>query len=136
MDPLQNAVSNQDTLARLRGFFSSLSPAEKRVGQVVLDDPEKVIRMTLAEIADRAAVSGASVVRFCQSIGYEGWLEFRIELTRTIPHSPQLIHKDISVTDSVNIIFHKVIQGSIQALESTLAVLKEAAGKADAILKK
>lgn len=124
---MSDAVSDNNTLARLRGFINSLSPSEKRVGQVVLDNPEEVIHLTLAEIADRAQVSDATVVRFCRSIGYEGWLEFRIELTRAIPHSPQLIHKDISADDAVQVIFRKVIQGSIQALESTLAVLDQAA---------
>ena len=97
MDPLRNAMSGEDTLARLRGLFSALSPSEKKVGQFVLDNPENVIYMTLAEIANRALVSDATAVRFCRSIGYEGWLEFKIALTRTIPHSPQLIHKDISI---------------------------------------
>jgi DNA-binding MurR/RpiR family transcriptional regulator len=113
----------------LRGFFDSLSPSEKRVAQVVLDNPEDVTRMTLAEIAERARVSGTTAIRFCRSIGYASWLEFRIELTRTLPHSSQLIHKDIAAEDSVHTIFHKVIQGGVQALESTRAVLDPTAAE-------
>jgi len=127
LNPAQNAVTSDDTLARLRGYLTSLSPAERKVGQFVLAYPEDVIHMTLAEIADRAQVSDATAVRFCQSLGYEGWLEFKIGLTRAIPHSPQLIHKDVSAEDASATIFRKVIQGSVQALESTLAVLDESA---------
>ncbi len=116
-----------DTLAKLRGFLISLSPAERKVGQFVLDHPEDVIHMTLAEIADQVQVSDATAVRFCQSMGYDGWLEFKISLTRAIPHSPHLIHKDVSAEDSPAAIFRKVIQGSVQALDSTLALLEETA---------
>ncbi len=138
LDPDRNAVSAEEgysrtdspqgnTLARLRGYLASLSPAEKKVAQFVLANPEEVIHMTLAEVATHAQVSDATVVRFCQTIGHDGWLEFKIGLTRAIPHSPQLIHKDLSSADTTATIFRKVIQGSIQALESTQALLDESA---------
>jgi len=126
-DTQQGDTQQGDTLARLRGYLPSLSPAEKKVGQFVLAQPEDVIHMTLAEIAERIQVSDATAVRFCQSIGYDGWLDFKIGLTRSIPRSAQLIHKDVSATDSTATVFRKVVQGGIQALESTMALLDETA---------
>lgn len=125
MDQSRDFSSSGDTLARLRGHLPSLSTSEKKVGNFVLDNPEKVIRMTLAEVANHSGVSDATAVRFCRSLEYESWLDFKIALTQTMPHSPKLIHKDISNSDSPGIIARKVIEGSKQALDDTLAMLDE-----------
>jgi RpiR family transcriptional regulator, carbohydrate utilization regulator len=125
MDQPQNVSFGGDTLARLRGLFPSLSPAERKVGEYVLENPDKTIRMTLAEIAHQAGVSDATAVRFCRSLGYEGWLEFKIALVQALPHSPQWIHSDISIEDTPGVLARKVLLGSKQALDDTLALLDE-----------
>jgi len=54
MDQPQNIGFGQDTLVRLRGLFPSLSQAERKVGEYVLNHADKVIRLTLPEIAHQA----------------------------------------------------------------------------------
>lgn len=125
MDQPQIAGMHGDTLARLRMFFPTLSPAESKVGQYVLENSDKVIRMTLAEIARHAGVSDATAVRFCRSLGYEGWLEFKIALVQALPNSPRLIHNGFSETDSPGALARKVLLGSKQALDDTLAMFDE-----------
>lgn len=127
MDQQQNAGLGGDTLARLRSLLPSLSPAESKVGQYVLENSGKVIRMTLAEIARQSGVSDATAVRFCRSLGYKGWLEFKIALVQSLPHSPQLIHNGISEEDSPGTLARKVLLGSKQALDDTLSIFAEKA---------
>lgn len=116
-----------DTLARLRGLFQSLSQAERKVGEFVLEHAEKVVRLTLAEIARQTGVSDATAVRFCRSLGYDGWLEFKFALVQALPRSPQLIQSDISSEDSPGTLAKKVFLGSQQALGDTLEIFDEAA---------
>ncbi len=123
MDQQHHAGLTGDTLARLRSLLPSLSPAESKVGQFVLADPREVIRMTLAEIAQQSGVSDATALRFCRSLGYEGWLEFKIALVQALPHSPQLIHNGVSEDDSPGSLARKVLMGSKQALDDTLSIL-------------
>jgi RpiR family transcriptional regulator, carbohydrate utilization regulator len=123
MDQQHHAGLSGDTLARLRGLLPSLSPAESKVGQFVLADPREVIRMTLAEIAQQSGVSDATALRFCRSLGYEGWLEFKIALVQALPHSPQLIHNGVSEDDSPGSLARKVLLGSKQAIDDTLSIL-------------
>lgn len=78
--------------------------------------------MTLAEIAQRSGVSDATALRFCRSLGYEGWLEFKIALVQALPHSPQLIHNGLSAEDSPGTLARKVLLGSKQAIDDTLSV--------------
>lgn len=54
-----------------------LSPAERRVADVVLGDPQLVAFGTVAAVADRAGTSGASVVRLANRIGLDGFTELQ-----------------------------------------------------------
>ena len=52
---------------------NELSPAERRVADVVLRDPEMVAFGTVATVAVQAATSGASVVRLASRLGLDGF---------------------------------------------------------------
>jgi DNA-binding MurR/RpiR family transcriptional regulator len=50
-----------------------LTPAERRVATVVLDQPQLVAFGTVAELARHAATSGASVIRLSAKLGFDGF---------------------------------------------------------------
>ena len=52
---------------------ASLPAAERRVAEVVLREPESVAFGTVALVAEHAATSGATVVRFGSRLGYDGF---------------------------------------------------------------
>jgi DNA-binding MurR/RpiR family transcriptional regulator len=58
---------------RIEQHRDRLSPAERRVAEVVLRDPECVAFGTVARVAERARTSGASVVRLSTRLGYPGY---------------------------------------------------------------
>lgn len=120
------AIPN-DALSRIRGYYPSLSPSEKKVADFILENFSHVIRMPLAELADLSGASEATAVRLCRSLGYSGFLELKIALTRALPDSPQLIHDDITLEDTPVTIARKVFQGGIRALSDTAAMLDEQA---------
>lgn len=62
---------------RIAAYRDQLSPAERRVADVVLGDPQLVAFGTVAAVADRAGTSGASVVRLANRIGLEGFTELQ-----------------------------------------------------------
>jgi len=51
----------------------ALTPAERRLADVVLSTPECVAFGTVADLATRASTSGATVVRFASKLGYDGF---------------------------------------------------------------
>jgi len=81
--------------------------------------------MTLADVADECGVSDATVLRFCRSIGYHRWLEFKIDLTQALPNAPEQILDQVNEDDSADQIARKVFDCAIQALKDTLAILDE-----------
>jgi DNA-binding MurR/RpiR family transcriptional regulator len=62
-----------DVAERIDTEREQLTPAERRLAQVVLESPEQVAFGTVADLAARAKTSGASVVRFANTLGYEGF---------------------------------------------------------------
>jgi len=116
---------SRDVLSIIRGFYSSLSLSEKKVADYILANLHDTIRMTLADVGHESGVSDATVLRFCRSIGYRRWLEFKVDLIRTLPGSPEQILDDVDSNDSPGLIAKKVFNCSIQALSDTLTVLDD-----------
>jgi DNA-binding MurR/RpiR family transcriptional regulator len=120
-------ISPVDSLARMRAAYPSLPPSERKVVNFILANFEEVVRMTLAELAQRSGVSDATVVRLCRSLGFNNYLELRISLSRSIDDTTRLIHDDVREGDSSGAIARKVLQTAIQAVQDTLQVLDEEA---------
>ncbi len=111
----------------MRAVYPSLPPSERKVVDFALQNFEELIRMTLAEVAQRSGVSDATVVRVCRSLGYNNFLELKIALTRSVSDSPRLIHDDVREGDSAGTIARKVLRTALQAVQDTLQMLDDAA---------
>jgi len=68
------------------GALDRLPPAERRVAEVVLRDPEAVAFGTVARIALQAGTSGPSVVRLADRLGYAGFLGMQEAVRRDLRH--------------------------------------------------
>jgi DNA-binding MurR/RpiR family transcriptional regulator len=70
--------------ARIAMLAPSLQPSERRVAETVAEDIEASIERTAQEVADLAGVGRATVIRTAQSLGYEGYPQLRVALTREV----------------------------------------------------
>ena len=61
-----------DLFVRIRFLLPSLPRAEKAIASALLENPEAITHLTLAEIARESGSSEASIIRFCKRMGYEG----------------------------------------------------------------
>ncbi len=80
--------------ARIAAVRNSLQPSERRVADLIVDEPDAVIELTAQQIADRVGVGRSSVVRACQTFGYRGYPQLRVALaaergSRTVAPSAQ-----------------------------------------------
>ena len=114
-----------NTLLHIRGTFPSLRPAEKRVAQVILDNPRAAVHFSITELAKRAEVSDATVVKFCKRLGYRGYQEFKILLAQDVAVKPVLIHGEVEPGNDIETIKEKVFQANISALQETAQALDQ-----------
>ena len=90
MEIMSPDTGNRDpqtgTLIRLRGLYPSLKTALRKVADVILRQPEMAIYASVNEVAAVAAVSEATVMRFCRILGFKGFQDFKIALAREMVH--------------------------------------------------
>ena len=62
---------------RTRSMYPTLSPAEQKVSEYILQNAMQETFLSISDLAVKAGVSEATIVRFCKKIGYSGFLEFK-----------------------------------------------------------
>ncbi len=65
---------NPSLSGRIAAAGSSLTPTERRLARIVLDDPTAVAFGTVADLAREAETSGPSVVRFAAKLDFDGYV--------------------------------------------------------------
>lgn len=96
---------------------------ERKIAAYIRENFDRVLHCTLLELAELIGVSDASVVRFCKSLGYKGFQEFKISAAlETIPTGQQY-HPKLKRDDSAEDICQKVFSTEITALQRTIHAL-------------
>ncbi|MGA8573052.1 MAG: MurR/RpiR family transcriptional regulator [Desulfobaccales bacterium] len=107
-------------LIRLRGVYPSLKAAVQKVASLILRQPEMVIYASVNEVAAAAGVSEATVMRFCRTLGFKGFQDFKIAMARELVAPPTRLPEDAGPATLVRSIF----KANVAALEETLEVLE------------
>lgn len=68
--------------AALQARLPALRPSDAAVVQLALDEPMFVLSARTAEVAERAGVSPATVVRASRAVGFDGFSELKMALAR------------------------------------------------------
>lgn len=67
-------------LAHVHGELPPLQAAEARVARLLLQQPTRVIFTSVAELAELASTSGATVVRCAKKLGFRGFHDLKVAL--------------------------------------------------------
>jgi DNA-binding MurR/RpiR family transcriptional regulator len=73
-------MPDESVAARASAALPSLSKAERRVGRALLADYPSAGLASAARLAERAEVSPPTVLRFAQSLGYDGFAGLQVAL--------------------------------------------------------
>ncbi|MFJ4435393.1 MurR/RpiR family transcriptional regulator [Streptomyces sp. NPDC088923] len=76
-----------DLAAHIRSHLSGLSGAEARVAYTVLDLGERLVGLSVSEVAALAETAPSSVVRTCQRLEFRGFQELKIAAARQAPRA-------------------------------------------------
>lgn len=110
-------------IGRIKAQLHSLSTAEHKVAQFVMENPETVAVSTIADTAKTTHVSEATVVRFCQTLGYKGYLDFRFALTQMLADPIHALHGEIQPSDTIDTIIERTLVSGIASLRDTLSII-------------
>ena len=118
-----------DVLLRVRQSLERLSASERRVADAVLADPELVRTSTIMRLADVSGASQSTVARFCQSLGYPGYREFRLDVIAALSRdqaqrvSFDIAEGEIGPDDSIADTVAKIAFQEVQAIQNTAQML-------------
>jgi DNA-binding MurR/RpiR family transcriptional regulator len=73
-------VADETVASRASAALSTLSRAERRVGRALLADYPSAGLASAARLAERAEVSAPTVLRFAQSLGFDGFTDLQVAL--------------------------------------------------------
>lgn len=84
---MENNVNTEDeytVLENIRENYDSFYSAEKKVANFILDNASQMLEKNVSETAELSGVSDATVVRFCQRIGYTGFYQMKLRLSHDL----------------------------------------------------
>jgi RpiR family transcriptional regulator, carbohydrate utilization regulator len=110
-------------LVGIRAVLPSLNEQEQKVGQYVLNHPDEVVHLSMAELAELSRSSDATVFRFCKKVIGGGYQEFKIRLAQELGASHPSNYVPVSPEDSLLVAARKIVDADVKALEDTLSVL-------------
>ncbi|SDX91424.1 transcriptional regulator, RpiR family [Micromonospora pattaloongensis] len=115
----------------ISGLLPSLSPAEQRVARLVVANPADAARRTITDLATAAETSEATVIRFCRSVGMEGYPQLRIRLAaeaarRVEPPDARVVGGDIPPGADLAQIIATIAFNDARAVEETAEQLDPA----------
>ena len=108
---------------KLSSVYSTLPPAERKVADFILANPDEAAHMVINEIAHQAGVSVPSVTRLARKLGYSGFMDFRVSLASGSSSIKRENLFPITNDDTDEMMLQKLLVGSMNAIESTLKVL-------------
>jgi len=116
-------------LATMRARYKEMSGSQRRLADFMLDKPYQIAFASAAKVGGQLGVSSATVVRFAEFIGLEGYAHLQElaqrALHREISEVTQFKRKSTVLTGES--ILHKSLRADIESIERTGELVTEAA---------
>jgi RpiR family transcriptional regulator, carbohydrate utilization regulator len=109
-------VQQSSLLARIAASLAELRKSERAVAEWVLAQPNGVLQLSIAELAQRVGVSQPTVARFAAALGFSGYKEFKLRLAQSLASGVPFVHQDVGPDDALELVAPKVFDRTVGAL--------------------
>ena len=96
--------------------LSGFNKSERKVAEVILADPEKITRTSIAALAKEAKVSEPSVNRFCKKLGAIGYPDFKLKLAQCLVSGIRYVNANVDPGDDVAAYTKKIFDSTINSI--------------------
>ncbi|WP_102346055.1 MurR/RpiR family transcriptional regulator [Bacillus sp. Marseille-P3661] len=105
-----------NVIDRVKKLLPTLPATLKRIANVVIDDPEFVVKDNLNGLAIKSKTSDAAVVRFAKRVGYKGFRDLQISLAYELGDSHTQMDQEIGLHASIETIVNVSSNANIHAV--------------------
>lgn len=116
-EPTADARASANILEAVRTRRAALRKSERKVADLVLGDPRRVLDATVAETAALAEVSQPTVIRFSVAVGCTGFQDFKLRLARSLALGTPATHSVLLASDSAPAVVEKIFDYTISSLD-------------------
>ncbi|EHK89951.1 MurR/RpiR family transcriptional regulator [Aggregatibacter actinomycetemcomitans] len=121
-------ATNGNVLSTISALYQSLTKTEKKIADVISQSPEMVMQYSLSELASNLNVGEATFVRFCRTLGFKGFSDFKlafsIELaTARESRDDTVLETEIMPDDDSLKIAHKLQAAISKVMDETVNLL-------------
>ena len=113
MSPADNLLDQLNTQ------LDSLNRSERKVAQVILNDPQEATGLSIATLAERSEVSEPTVNRLCRTFGVKGFPDFKIRLAQSMATGTPYISQNVDIDDTAEVYTDKIFSSAIASLDAT-----------------
>ncbi len=123
--PVRAERSAAPTSVHIRALLPTLAPAERRVAQRILDEPQLVAAWTISELASACDTSETTVIRFCRAVGFRGYPPLRLAIATELAKAEggavagRPTSGDIAPGDDLDQVVQKIAFADARAVEET-----------------
>lgn len=93
-----------------------LSRQEAAVAEAILECPDAVLQLSVSVLAEKAGVSQPTVIRFCRSVGCEGFTDLKLKLAQSLAPGLPYVSADVDAADPPEQYGTKIFNAAIRAL--------------------
>lgn len=116
---MTNSNNRPALVLKIENSIPSLSKSEKVVANYIIENPEQVVYLSVAALADICGVSDPTVVRMCQKLGFTGYQSLKLAMAAAVVSPSQTVHEDVTADDNMQTVTEKVFQSAVYALQFT-----------------
>ncbi|MDD0824800.1 MurR/RpiR family transcriptional regulator [Mannheimia sp. AT1] len=114
-------------LNTISSLQNSLTKTEKKIAAAILSQPELLNQCSLSDVAKQLDVGEATFIRFCRTLGFKGYTDFKLELAIELATQNQdnrvLLDTDVSELDTAEDIAGKLKASLDSAISETINLL-------------
>ena len=84
MNKARNTSDSGDILPQLEGMMDSMTRSEVRIAKRILAAPDDFVRSSVRSVASDLGVSEPTILRFCRTVGCEGFKDLKFRLIQEL----------------------------------------------------
>lgn len=121
---------NDNVLIKIRERKDSLTPVERLVAEYILANKEEIPHLSIKSLAQASKTSDASVLRFCKTMGYNGYRSFIVSISASLGSMDEVAgdqYTDIQPGDDLQTIIANIGRNNMKSIEDSLSVMDRGA---------
>ncbi|MFT8820972.1 MAG: MurR/RpiR family transcriptional regulator [Liquorilactobacillus nagelii] len=107
---------------KILNAMPNLSRSEKKIGNYILENSAHVVQMTVAQLAQEAGSSPATVIRLVRDLKIESFTTLKIELSANLSkeNGDEKTYEDIKSNEELDTIKNKLLSNAQHSIQETV----------------